>query len=99
MKKENVVTAAGRKYAEAYDTHYARKDLCAALKSYKEVVDSYPDSTEAAHSRSQILNIVRDVVPKDVLFEAQLNLALDYAKRNNGSNARLVEQPAPAPAE
>ena len=97
MKKGNVVTAAGLKYAKAYDTHYARKDLCAALKSYNEVVDSYPDSKEAAHSRSQIPNIVRDVVPRDVLFEAQLNLASDHVKR--GSNTRLVEQPAQVPTE
>ena len=91
MEKETVLTEAGRYYAEAYEKHYANKDLYAALEMYKKVTDAYPDSKEAEHSRSQILNIIRDVVPKDVLHDAQLEMALNYAKRTSGSNSRLVE--------
>ena len=80
MKKETPVTAAGQHYAEAYEKHYLINDVYAALLSYKKVVDSYPDSEEAERSRSQILNIVRDVVPGDLNFDAKLDMALNYAE-------------------
>jgi hypothetical protein len=99
MEKKMVLTEGGRQYVEAYEKHYTNKDVYAALQMYKKVTSLCPDSKEAEHSRSQILNIVREVVPKDVLFEAQLNLALDYAKRKSGSNTRLVEHTVPASTE
>ncbi len=92
MEKATILTEAGRYYAEAYEKHYANKDLYAALEMYKKVTAEYPDSKEAEHSRSQILNIIRDVVPKDVLHDAQLDMALNYAKPTSGSNTRLVEK-------
>ena len=86
MKKETVITEAGRKYSEAYEKQFTSKDLYAALRLYKEVVASYPGSPEAEYSRAQIQNIMREVVPRDVLYEAQLEMALKYAKRNDGPN-------------
>ena len=86
MNKEMVITAAGRQYTEAYKKHFASKDLFAALQLYKHVVASYPDSEEAEYSRTQIQNIMRDVVPKDVLYGAQLDMALKYTKDKDGSN-------------
>ena len=79
MKNKTVLTEAGRQYAEAYEKHYSGKDLYAALQIYKGVAASYPDSKEAEYSRSQIQNIIRDVVPGDVLYVTQLDMALKYA--------------------
>jgi hypothetical protein len=84
LKKETVVTDAHRQYCEAYEMHYERKkDLYTALGIYKAVVAAYPGTREEENSRQQILNIVREVVPKEVLYDAQLNLALNYAKSNH----------------
>jgi hypothetical protein len=85
MKKEQVITEAGRKYAEAYKKHFSSKDLYGALQSYKEVVTSYPNSQEAEYSRTQIQNIMQDVVPKDVLYAAHLEMALKYVKKTAGA--------------
>jgi hypothetical protein len=91
MKKNIVLAESGRQYAEAYEKHYTNKDLYSALQLYKGVMATYPDSKEAEYSRSQILNIVQEVVPRNVLYGAQLDMALDYAKRSDASNIRLAE--------
>ena len=83
MKKVTVLSEAQRHYAEAYRKHYSDKDLHAALQSYKEVVISYPDSKEAGYCRSQIQNIVQMVVPGDELYDARLEMALNYARRKD----------------
>lgn len=95
MEKETELTEAGRHYAEAYEMHYEMNDYHAALMGYKSIVAEYPDSKEAEYSRSQIQNIVRDVVPKQVLYDAQLDLALSYAKHNDGPDTRTVEITSP----
>jgi hypothetical protein len=87
LKKEIDITEARRQYREAYEKHYERKkDLHSALEIYKGVVNAYPGTREEEISRQQILNIVREVVPKEVLYNAQLNLALSYAKCYDESN-------------
>ncbi|MBN1757451.1 MAG: hypothetical protein JW863_03985 [Chitinispirillaceae bacterium] len=80
MKKETVLSTVGQHYAEAYEKQYDIKDSHAALLSYKSIVAEYPDSKEAENSRSQIQNIMRNTVPKEVLYEAQLQLALNYTE-------------------
>jgi hypothetical protein len=60
--------------------------LYLALEIYKAVVAGNPGTREEEISRQQILNIVREVVPKEVLYNAQLNLALSYAKCYDESN-------------
>ena len=95
MNKAMVLSRSGQHYAEAYGIHYGIKDLNAALIAYKDIVVRYPDTKEAGYSRSQVLNIVRDVVPGELLFKVQLNLALNYSNRNNTSHKRKVASPPP----
>ena len=90
MKKETVRSTSGQHYAEAYEKHYGTKDSYAALLAYKGIVADNPDSKEADYSRSQIQNIMRDVVPKEALYEAQLNLALKYAEPNDMSEKQPI---------
>ena len=95
MKKTTILSQSGQHYAEAYGKHYDEKDLHAALNAYKDIVIRYPDTKEAGYSRSQVLNIVRDVVPGELLFKVQLNLALNYSNRNNTSHKRKVASTRP----
>jgi len=90
MKKEMVITAANRQYAEAYKKQFTSKDMLTALELYKEIVVSYPDSEEAGYSQSQIQNIIHDVVPKEVLYKAQLDMALKYAKHSDEPKTQPV---------
>lgn len=79
MKKETQLTVSGQQYADAYEKHYGQKDQHGALLAYKGIVTEHPDSREAGYSRSQIQNIMRNVVPGDILYNNELNLALSYA--------------------
>ena len=72
MKDYTEQTESGQKYALAY----AMKDLHAALNLYKDVITVFPDSREAEYSKSQINNIAKAVVPEQMLFNTQLDLAL-----------------------
>jgi ethanolamine utilization protein EutM len=51
------------------------RDLPGALQLYVNVIASHPDEQEADFSRAQVQNIVNAVVPKQELFDAQVNLA------------------------
>jgi hypothetical protein len=81
MRNENEPTADGRQteaalqYAAAYAAHYTERDLPGALRLYVNVIASHPDEQEATFSRAQVQNIVNAVVPKQELFDAQVNLA------------------------
>lgn len=68
-------TEAARQYAVAYAAHYTERDLPGALRLYVNVIVSHPDEQEADFSRAQVQNIVNAVVPKQELFDAQVNLA------------------------
>ena len=72
------IMEAQRQYAKAYEAHYTTKDFEKAIKIYKEILHTYPNSQEAGYSRTQIDNIVKSVVPREKLLETLLNLAKMY---------------------
>ncbi len=75
MRNQPETTDAGRQYAAAYAAHYTERDLPGALRLYVNLIASHPDGQEATFSRWQVQNIVNAVVPKQELFDAQVNLA------------------------
>ena len=91
MSNERAPTDAGRQYAAAHAAHYATKDLHNALGLYKGVMAAYPNTQEAEYSRTQMYNIVKNVVPKEDLLAAQLELALARLEREGPSD----DEPAP----
>ena len=86
MKKIAEKTEAGRQYAVAHEAHYATKDLTGALGRYRAVMAAHPETQEAEYSRSQIQNIVSSVVPKQELFDAQVELALVHVAHSNSTS-------------
>jgi hypothetical protein len=76
MRNETALTEAGKQYAEAHAAHYTTKDLLEALELYKGVMAAHPNTKEAEYSQTQIENIVKSVVPKQRLLDAQVELAL-----------------------
>ncbi len=78
MRKETGLTEAGQQYAAAHTAHYTKKALHEALDLYKGVMAAHSNTQEAEYSRSQIQNIVNAVVPKQELFDAQVDLALAH---------------------
>lgn len=66
---------AARQYAAAYLAHYSKKDLLGALNLYVGLLAAHPDSPEAAYSRTQMHNIVEDVVPAAELLTAEVAMA------------------------
>ena len=97
MKNTTTLPTSSKHYAEAYEKQYTMKDLHAALLDYKDIVTEYPDTKEAGYSRSQIQNIVRAVVPEEVLQELQLKLALDYTGNNEVPVDGTVGKTSPVP--
>ena len=78
MKRTTTETEAGRQYAAAHEAHYTTKDLSEALELYRDILTAHPETREAEYSRSQIQNIVSSIVPKQELFDAQVELALAH---------------------
>jgi hypothetical protein len=74
-------TDAGRHYATAYDAHYLTRDLHQALDLYRDVMAMHPNTQEAKYARAQIHRIVNRVVPRQVLLDAQVELALVHLGR------------------
>ncbi len=108
MQSETRVTEASQQYAAAYAAHYQAGDLRGAICSYEEILVTQPGTQEAAYSRTQLLNIVRQVVPVEDLLCAQIDLARarlgEAAARNNGSHSwsagtTLLQRPAALAAE
>lgn len=89
-------TEAERMYAKAHTAHHRKKDLREALKRYQSIQVTHPDSPEAGYSFTQIQNIVVDVVPKQDLFDAQVQMALSYfeqtASEDDGASALRQER-------
>jgi hypothetical protein len=81
----------GRQYEAAHAAHYKTKDLHEALELYKEVIAAHPDTREAGYSRSQLINIVNSVVPRQELLDAQVALALTHLENGEPSD----DDPAP----
>ena len=78
MHNETGLTEASRQYAAAHAAHYETKDLREALELYRGIVAAHPDAQEARYSRSQIQNIIKEVVPEQELFEAQVGMAMAH---------------------
>ena len=76
MRNDTPLTKAGKQYAEAHAAHYTTKDLREALELYKGLMATHPNTKEAEYSRTQMQNIVKSVVPKQKLLDAQVELAL-----------------------
>jgi hypothetical protein len=92
MKKDIVFSTAGKKYEAAHAAHYTKKNLHEALVLYKGILAAHPDTREAEYSRSQLMNIVNSVVPKQELLDAQVELALALLVHEEPADA----DPAPA---
>ena len=90
MKNECIPTEAGEQYAAAYAAHYTEKNLHQALKLYKGIVTAHPNAPEAGYSHSQIQNIVNNVVPKQDLLDAQVELALARTRDERAGNGGQV---------
>ena len=78
MSKDPGTTQVGRQYAAAHAAHYATKDLTEAIGLYKGVMAAYPDTQEAAYSRTQIYNIVKSVVPDLEILGAETEMTLAH---------------------
>jgi hypothetical protein len=91
MKKATEETEAGLLYATAHTAHYTAKDLHEALQLYQGVMSAHPDTREAGYARSQIQNIVIATVPKQALFDAQVELALLHVA--HGSLPKAASHP------
>ena len=95
MKNDVRLPDPSQRYHAAYKEHYGTKDLGKALGLYRGIISSDPDTREADYSRSQIENIVKAVVPKDELFDAQVSRALAHlapAKDRNGVTSASEEE-------
>jgi len=75
MSKDTALARADQQYTAAYAMHYKTRNLHEALGLYTGIVAAHPDTQEADYSRMQIQNIVRRVVPKQELEDAQVSLA------------------------
>ena len=91
MKDDIGQTEARRQYVAAYTVHYTKANLREALELYMDIIGSHPNTQEAEYSRSQIQNIVNNVVPKQELLDAQVELARAHLGRNGSTDV----EPAP----
>ena len=94
MKDKSSLTEAGQAYAAAYNAHYTAHDLPLALKLYRNLLTSHPDAAEADYSRMQVQNIVNAVVPKQELFDAQIDLVLTHFEHDLPLDVGRVATPS-----
>ncbi len=87
MKHGTGPTEASKQYAAAHAAHYSTKDLRKALELYRSVMATHPGTPEAEYCRSQIQNIVKAVVPKRELLDAQMDLALAHIDHGDQPDA------------
>jgi hypothetical protein len=78
MRNDTGLTAVGQQYAAAHAAHYTTKNLHEALELYRGIMAAHPNTQESEYSRTQIQNIAKDVVPKQELLDAQVELALAH---------------------
>lgn len=69
---------AARQYAAAHAAHYVARDLPLALKLYRSVFASHAGTVEADYARTQVQNIVNAVIPRHVLLETQMEMAIAH---------------------
>ncbi len=93
MKNDTGLTEASRQYAAAHAAHYETKDLREALELYRGVLAAHPDSQEAGYSRSQVHNIVKEVVPDWELLEAEVGMAMAHFAGDRRQERRIPVTP------
>jgi hypothetical protein len=93
MRNDTGPTEASQQYAAAYTAHYETKNLREALELYKGILATHPDTQEAGYSRSQILNIVKEVAPERELFEAQMGVAMAHFGGDRQQEMRIPATP------
>jgi len=74
MRYDSSPVDVARRYAEAHEAHYVAGNLRQAVGLYAAVLVEHPSAREAEYSRSQIENIVKAVVPAEVLLRAWMDL-------------------------
>jgi hypothetical protein len=90
MYESKLSTEAGRKYASAYDAHYGRREIGEACTLYEDIIANHQGTREAGYSRSQVRNIVNDVVSKEKILNALLELARSHFSHNVPLDADIV---------
>ena len=70
-----------------------RRNLREALALYKGILAAHPDTQEAGYSRSQIQNIIKEVVPERELFEAQVGMAMAHFGGDRQQETRIPVTP------
>jgi hypothetical protein len=93
MRNDTGMTEASQQYAAAHAAHHGTKDLRAALELYKGILAAYPDTQEAGYSRSQIQNIIKEVVPERELLEAQAGMAMAHFGEDRQQEGRIPVPP------
>lgn len=89
MRDHTRHSEAGQLYVAAYEAHYSSKDPEQALKLYHDIMTAHPETQEAEYSRSQIHNIAMAVVPKQEIFDAEMNLALAHFKHGDPAQTNM----------
>ena len=89
MENKINFTEAAQQYKTAYDAHYATKDLQKAFALYEHVIAEHSATQEAEYSRSQIQNIVKAVVPKQIIADAMAKLALTHFEQTVSPDVKL----------
>lgn len=90
MRNDTEPAEAGKRYTAAHLAHYTTKDLVEALGLYRDIIATYPDTREAGYSQSQIQNIVNAVVPKQEIFDAQVDLVLAIFAHDDSVDVTLA---------
>ena len=90
MNNRTSLTEAGQAYAAAYNAHYTAHDLPSARQLYKKLPASHPYAQEADYSRMQAQIIVNAIVPKQELFDAQIDLGLAHFKHDRPLNVERI---------
>lgn len=89
MENKINFTEAAQQYKTAYDAHYTTKDLQKAFVLYGRVIAEHAATQEAEYSRSQVQNIVKAVVPKQIIADAMAKLALTHFEQTVPPDVKL----------
>jgi hypothetical protein len=97
MRNDTSPAKANQQYAAAHAAHYEAKDLREALLLYKGVLVAHPDTQEAGYARSQIQNIIKEVIPERELLEAQMDRAMVHFGEDRKRERLIPATPAREP--
>jgi hypothetical protein len=89
MENKINFTEAAQQYKTAYDAHYATKDLQKAFVLYERVITEHPVTQEAEYSRAQVQNIVKAVVPRQIIADAMAKLVLTHFEQTVPPDVKL----------